>query len=727
MLHGHSAPDESNTRSWWPNSLNLKPLAGTDPTAGANYAADFLTLDLDAVHADIVKIMRTSQDWWPADYGHYGPFFIRMAWHSAGTYRTFDGRGGSGSGMLRFAPLNSWPDNGNLDKARRLLWPIKQKYGRKLSWGDLMIFAGNVALEDMGFKTFGFAGGRVDAWEPEDVYWGPENEWLQNRPNGDKLAKPLGATMMGLIYVNPEGPGGNSDPISAAHDIRTTFGRMAMNDEETVALCAGGHTFGKGHGAADPDKYVGVEPEAAGITEQGLGWRNTFRSGKGAHTITSGLEGAWTVDPTKWDNGYFVNLFKYDWKQSTTPAGATLWVPTDESAARVRDAHDPGVSHLPVMFTTDLSLRMDPAYEQVSRRFKDDPQAFADAFGRAWYKLTHRDMGPHVRLLGAQVPPPQLWQDPCPLPDPRRVIGASEIAELKSAVLADSFCVPPRELVRTAWAAASTYRKTDKRGGANGARIRLSPMKDWDANDPEELSATLAALETVQATFNRAHVATPVSLADLIVLAGCAAVEAAAGGGVEVPFTPGRTDATPEMTDAESFDVLEPVADGFRNYLSPDAVDSSAPPEALLVGKASMLDLSMPEMAVLVAGLRALDANAGHSQAGVLTHTPGVLTADFFTAQMDMGLDWRPLVGGGEQLFEGMDRVTGEAKWVASRVDLIFGSNSQLRAVAEYYACEDARDVFVGAFVNAWSKVMDLDRFDLQHAPTLGAEIRSRL
>jgi len=711
----HTQDEAARSSRWWPHQLDLKPLRPPtpDPAAGLShkpYAEEFLSLDLDAVKADIMELMVTSQDWWPADYGHYGPFFIRMAWHSAGTYRMHDGRGGGGSGMLRFAPLNSWPDNGNLDKARRLLWPIKQKYGRKLSWADLMIFTGNCALESMGLQPFGFGGGREDQWEPEEVNWGEETEWLAAERGGlgDQLHPPLGAVQMGLIYVNPEGPGGHPDPLLAAHDIRTTFGRMAMNDEETVALIAGGHTFGKGHGAA-PDSNLGQEPEGASVEMQGLGWFNRFRSGKGADTITSGLEGAWTAAPTRWDNGYFEVLLEHDWVQTKTPAGATLWIPKGGAMANaVPDAHIAGKRHAPVMFTTDLALKMDPAYGPISQRFRADPDSFADAFSRAWFKLTHRDMGPVVRYLGAYVPQEELiWQDPVP-PSTGAPIGDADVAELKAAVMACG--VEPYKLVRTAWASASTYRRTDHRGGANGARIRLSPQNEWEANDPSELTQVLDALEDVRRAFNVAHAATPVSLADLVVLAGGAAIEeaAAAAGHAEVvvPFTPGRTDALEEQTDAASFAVLEPVADGFRNYLRGEPTS----PESLLVEKAYMLTLTSPEMAVLVAGLRVLDANAGHSQHGVFTDAPGTLTNDFFVNLLDMATVWIPAADGVS--YEGRDRATGKLRWTGSRVDLIFGSNSELRAIAEYYACDDSAESFLTAFVAAWTKVMDLDRFD---------------
>ena len=740
------------THTGWPNQLNLKPLAKSDPTAGqASYAEEFKTLDLDALKKDMYELMTTSRDWWPADYGHYGPFFVRLAWHSAGTYRTFDGRGGAGHGNMRFAPLNSWPDNGNLDKAKRLLWPLKKKYGRKISWGDLMIFAGNCAIESMGLPPFGFAGGRVDIWEPEaDVYWGQEKTWLAAERGGlgEGLEKPLAAVQMGLIYVNPEGPGGNPDPLLAAQDIRATFGRMAMNDEETVALIAGGHTFGKAHGAANPDEHVGPEPEGASIQEQGFGWTNSFQSGKGGDAITSGLEGAWTAEPAKWDNGYFDNLFGYEWEQTKSPAGATQWVPKDGAAAdKVPDAHDPSKRHPPIMFTTDLALKMDPKYAPISKRFHENPDQFADAFARAWYKpvnfsrntffsdrtrciaqlpvrpgssfvlsvasrfldrLTHRDMGPRARCLGAYVPAAQLWQDPVPeVAHP--LINDAKAAELKAEILATSGASVGL-LVRTAWASASTYRGTDHRGGANGARVALAPQKDWAANDPAELATVLDALRGIQEAFNKANDGCAVSLADLIVLGGCAAVEAAAakaGHAVAVPFAPGRTDATDAMTDAASFAVLEPAADGFRNF---DSGASGASPEANLVDRAQKLTLSKQEMAVLVGGMRVLGANAGGSSLGVLTKAPGTLTNDFFVELCDMSTAWAPGHGGA---YVGTDRATGAVKWHASRADLVFGSNSELRALSEFYACDDAGPVFVNHFVAAWAKVMNLDRFDL--------------
>jgi len=680
-----------------------------------NYAEAFRTVDLDALKHDIEVVMTTSQEWWPADYGHYGPLFIRMAWHSAGTYRIHDGRGGAASGTLRFAPLNSWPDNVSLDKARRLLWPVKQKYGRNLSWADLMIFVGNCALESMGFKTLGFAGGREDVWEPEeDIYWGPETTWLgDERYTGERdLEKPLGAVQMGLIYVNPEGPNGNPDPAAAAVDIRETFGRMAMNDEETVALIAGGHTFGKAHGAADPDQHVGPEPEAASLEEQGLGWGNRFGSGNAGDTITSGLEGAWTTDPVKWDNNYFDNLFGYEWDLVKSPAGASQWTPRDESAKdTVPDAHDSSARHAPMMFTTDLALRTDPIYEPISRRFHENPDEFAEAFAKAWYKLTHRDMGPRSRCLGPLVPEePQLWQDPVPAVD-HELIGAHDIANLKGRILESGLSLS--QLVSTAWASAATFRGTDKRGGANGARIRLAPQKDWEVNQPEELSKVLPSLEQIRSDFNEAQSnGKRVSLADLIVLGGCAAVEEAAkkaGHELEVPFTPGRTDALAEQTDVDSFAVLEPTADGFRNYLR-DGHPRTA--EELLVDRAHMLTLSAPEMTVLVGGLRVLNANVGGSELGVLTKQPGSLTNDFFVNLLSMDTEWKKSARC-EHFYEGRDRGTGELKWTGSAVDLVFGSNSQLRAIAEAYACDDSQPAFVRDFIAAWDKVMNLDRFDL--------------
>jgi catalase-peroxidase len=715
-----TAVGSSSNADWWPHQLNLKILhqhsALSNPLGeGFNYAKEFKSLDLDAVIRDLRALMTDSQDWWPADYGHYGPFFIRMAWHSAGTYRIADGRGGGGAGAQRFAPLNSWPDNVSLDKARRLIWPIKQKYGRKLSWADLMILAGNVALESMGLKTFGFGGGREDIWEPEeDIYWGPEGKWLADeRYSGDRqLENPLGAVQMGLIYVNPEGPNGKPDPVAAARDIRETFARMAMNDEETVALIAGGHTFGKAHGAADPSKYVGPEPEAADIEEQGLGWKNSFGSGKGADTIGSGLEGAWTSNPVKWDNDYLENLFAYEWELSKSPAGAQQWIPKDGAAAdTVPDAHDPQKKHAPIMFTTDLSLRMDPSYEKISRRFLEHPQEFAEAFAKAWFKLTHRDMGPVSRYLGPLVPAqPLLWQDPIPAVD-HELIGEQDIAALKAKILASGLSIS--QLVTTAWASASTFRGSDKRGGANGARIRLAPQKDWEVNQPAELAGVLSILEALQKEFNAAQSGgKKVSLADLIVLGGCAAVEAAAskaGCEVKVPFAPGRMDATQEQTDMESFAVLEPFADGFRNYLRPGHGGS---PAELLLDRANLLRLTAPEMTVLIGGLRALEANFGHSPHGVFTPRPGTLSNDFFVNLLDMKTRWQRSATS-EGVLEGRDRGSGELRWTGTVVDLVFGSNAQLRALSEVYASSDGQAALVHDFVAAWSKVMNLDRFDL--------------
>ncbi|GLR12673.1 catalase-peroxidase [Chitinimonas prasina] len=705
---------------WWPNQLNLKILhqhsTKSDPMGEAfNYAEAFKSLDLDAVCRDLHALMTDSQAWWPADYGHYGPFFIRMAWHSAGTYRIADGRGGAGAGAQRFAPLNSWPDNGNLDKARRLLWPIKQKYGRKLSWADLMILAGNVALDSMGFKTFGFAGGREDIWEPEeDIYWGQEGKWLADeRYSGDRqLENPLAAVQMGLIYVNPEGPNGTPDPVASARDIRETFARMAMDDEETVALVAGGHTFGKCHGAADPGQYVGPEPEGADLEAQGLGWSNTFGSGKGVHTITSGLEGAWTKNPIQWDNNYFENLFGYEWELTKSPAGAHQWTPKDAAAAgTVPDAHDPARRHAPMMSTADLALRMDPAYEKISRRFHANPQEFADAFAKAWYKLTHRDMGPLSRYLGSLVPSqPQLWQDPIPVLN-HPLVDAQDIATLKTRILDSGLSIS--QLVNTAWSAAATFRGSDKRGGANGARLRLAPQKDWAVNQPAELTNILQRLGAIQQAFNSAQSSgKKISLADLIVLAGGTAIEAAArkgGQAIEVPFSPGRMDASQEQTDVASFAVLEPVADGFRNYARKGLEDAAA---ELLVDKAQLLTLTAPEMTVLIGGLRVLNANTAQSPHGVFTHRPETLTNDFFVNLLDMGTKWQKSANKAGVL-EGRDRVTGEAKWTATVVDLVFGSNSQLRALAEVYASDDAQQMFVRDFVAAWTKVMNLDRFDL--------------
>ncbi|UGA52404.1 MULTISPECIES: catalase/peroxidase HPI [Dickeya] len=710
----------TDNRDWWPNQLNLKILhqhsSLSDPLdKGFNYAEAFDSLDLDAVKKDLHALMTDSQDWWPADFGHYGPLFIRMAWHSAGTYRTGDGRGGAGAGQQRFAPLNSWPDNVNLDKARRLLWPIKQKYGQKISWADLMILTGNVALESMGFKTFGFAGGRPDVWEPEeDVYWGSETTWLggDKRYSGERsLENPLAAVQMGLIYVNPEGPNGNPDPVAAAKDIRETFSRMAMNDEETVALIAGGHTFGKTHGAGDA-ALVGPEPEAAGIEEQGLGWKSKFGSGKGGDTISSGLEVTWTQTPTQWSNYFFQNLFGYEWELTKSPAGAHQWQPKGGAGAgEVPDAHDPSKRHVPTMLTTDLSLRFDPAYEKISRRFYENPEQFADAFARAWFKLTHRDMGPRARYLGPDVPAEELiWQDPIPAVN-HTLISEQDIATLKARVLASGLSVS--QLVSTAWASASTFRGSDKRGGANGARIRLAPQKDWAVNQPDQLAKVLSTLENIQNEFNRAQSDNKqVSLADLIVLAGAVGVEQAAkaaGHAVTVPFTPGRMDASQQQTDVESFAVLEPIADGFRNYLKGHY---SVAAEALLVDKAQLLTLSAPEMTVLVGGLRVLGANVGQASHGVFTTQPGALTNDFFVNLLDMGTTWKAAAGT-EGVFEGRDRVSGDLKWTGTRVDLIFGSHSQLRALAEVYGSTDAQAKFVHDFVAAWTKVMNLDRFDL--------------
>ena len=712
VMHGAQARGTTANHRWWPNQLNLKMLDQNSPQTNPmgeefNYAEEFKSLDLNAVKADLVALMTDSQDWWPADYGHYGGLFIRMAWHGAGTYRIGDGRGGASSGTLRFAPLNSWPDNANLDKARRLLWPIKQKYGRKISWADLMILTGNCALESMGFKTFGFAGGREDVWAPEeDIYWGPENEWLgDERYTGDRdLQNPLGAVQMGLIYVNPEGPNGKPSALEAARDIRETFARMAMNDEETVALIAGGHTFGKCHGAADAGEHVGAEPEGTDVEHQGLGWMNSYGSGKAGDSITSGLEGAWTTNPVKWDNGYFDVLFGYDWDLTKSPAGAWQWVPTDPAAAdTVPDAHDPSKKHAPIMLTTDLALRMDPIYGPISKRFHENPDEFADAFAKAWFKLTHRDMGPISRYLGPEVPAePQLWQDPVPEAD-HELIGGGDVADLKAKILASGLSVS--QLVSTAWASASTFRGTDMRGGANGARIRLAPQKDWGVNNPAELAQVLETLEKVRNESGKT-----VSLADVIVLGGCAAVEKAAkdaGHDVEVPFSPGRTDASAEQTDVDSFAVLEPKADGFRNY---NGNGHTRPAEELLVDRAHLLTLTAPEMTVLVGGLRALNANTGQAKHGVFTDRPETLTADFFVNLLDMGTDWKPA---GDGMYEGRDRKTGDVKWTGTRADLVFGSNSQLRAIAEVYASDDSKEKFVADFVAAWDKVMNLDRFDL--------------
>ena len=722
VMHGavtKAGKGGTSSRDWWPNQLNLKILnqnARKSHPMGADfdYAAEFKKLDLEALKKDMLDLMTTSQEWWPADYGHYGPFFIRMAWHSAGTYRTGDGRGGAGTGMQRFAPLNSWPDNGNLDKARRLLWPLKQKYGAQISWADLMIFAGNCALDSMGFKTFGFAGGRADMWEPEeDIYWGAENEWLgDNRYSGERdLENPLAAVQMGLIYVNPEGPNGNPDPLAAAVDIRETFARMAMNDEETVALIAGGHTFGKAHGAGDA-ALVGPEPEAAPIEDLGFGWKNAFKSGKGAHTITSGLEGAWTKTPTTWDNAYFDTLFGYEWVKTKSPAGATQWIPTDASAAQtVPDAHDASKRHAPVMFTTDLALRMDPLYGPISKYFHENPQAFADAFARAWFKLTHRDMGPKARYLGTMVPSETLiWQDPLPART-YKLIDVADIAALKADLLASG--LTGTQMVRTAWASASTFRGSDMRGGANGARIRLAPQKDWAANEPAELAKVLAKLETVQQAFNAKQTdGKQVSLADLIVLAGGVGVEAAAkaaGHALSVPFTPGRVDATQADTDVESFAVLEPNADGFRNYIK---TTFSVSAEEMLLDKAQLLTLSAAEMTVLASGIRSMDANFAQSQDGVFTNRKGSLSTDVLVNLMDINTIWTA-TSATQTSFEGRDRTSGALKWTASRVDLVFGSNSQLRGIAEIYAASDAQQRFTRDFVAAWVKVMELDRFDL--------------
>jgi catalase-peroxidase len=716
----HPTDGGAGNQAWWPDRLSLailrKHSALTDPMGETfNYAEEFKTLDLDALRTDIEHVMTTSQDWWPADFGHYGGLFIRMAWHSAGTYRIDDGRGGAGSGMQRFAPLNSWPDNGNLDKARRLLWPVKQKYGSKISWADLMVFAGNCALESMGFTTFGFGGGREDVWESDDeVYWGPETTWLgDERYTGDReLESPLAAVQMGLIYVNPEGPNGVPDPLVAAVDIRETFRRMAMNDEETVALIAGGHTFGKTHGAADPDVYVGDEPEGAPIEQLGLGWKNSFGTGKGGDAITSGLEGTWTTTPVTWDNSFFEILFGYEWEHFTSPAGAHQWRPKDGAGAgTVPDAYDPAVTHAPTMLTTDLSLRLDPVYEPISRRFMANPQEFADAFARAWFKLTHRDMGPIQRYLGPLVPQETLlWQDPVPAVT-HELVGAADVATVKQQILGSGLSVS--QLVSTAWAAASSFRGSDKRGGANGARIRLEPQNDWEVNDPDQLATVLRTLEGIQQAFNNSQTSgKQISLADLIVLGGCAGVEQAArnaGHDVVVPFTPGRTDASQEQTDVEAFVALEPTADGFRNYLGKG---HRLPAEFLLIDRANLLTLTAPEMTVLVGGLRALGANVKQSHLGVLTSTPESLTNDFFVNLLDMGTTWTPTSEDAET-FEGRDAGTGDVKWTASRVDLVFGSHSELRALAEVYASDDSKEKFVADFVAAWDKVMNLDRFDV--------------
>jgi catalase-peroxidase len=722
----HTAAGAPTNADWWPNQLNLKILHQHSPLSDPmdkefNYAKEFKSLDLNAVIKDLNVLMTDSQEWWPADFGHYGPLFIRMAWHSAGTYRIGDGRGGAGAGQQRFAPLNSWPDNVNLDKARRLLWPIKQKYGRKISWADLMILAGNVALESMGFKTFGFGGGREDVWEPEeDIFWGPEGKWLADeRYSGDRdLQNPLAAVQMGLIYVNPEGPNGKPDPLAAARDIRETFARMAMNDEETVALIAGGHTFGKTHGAADPSKYVGPEPEGAGIEEQGLGWKNKFGTGNGDHTIGSGLEVIWTTTPTKWSNNFFTNLFSYEWELTKSPAGAHQWRPKNGAGnGTVPDAHDSSKHHAPSMLTTDLSLRFDPAYEKISRRFYEHPEQFADAFARAWFKLTHRDMGPIPRYLGPLVPKePQIWQDPVPAVD-HQLIGEQDIAALKAKILKSGLSIS--QLVTTAWASAASFRGSDKRGGANGARIRLAPQKDWEVNQPAELAKVLQKLESIQKEFNSSqsngskggNKGKQVSLADLIVLGGCAAVEEAAkkaGNDVKIPFSPGRTDASQEQTDVHSFAVMEHVADGFRNYLRSGQRLSA---EEWLVDRAQLLTLTAPEMTALVGGMRALNANFGQAKHGVFTKRPETLTNDFFVNLLDMNTTWEPSTS--EGVYEGRDRETGKIKWTGTRVDLLFGSNSQLRAIAEVYACNDSKEAFVKDFAAAWNKVMNLDRYDL--------------
>ncbi|WP_164923920.1 catalase/peroxidase HPI [Sinorhizobium fredii] len=719
VVHTHTAHGGRSNRDWWPNQLNVRILhqnsSLSDPMGQAfNYAEEFKKLDLVALKKDLHALMTDSQDWWPADFGHYGPLFIRMAWHSAGTYRTGDGRGGAGAGQQRFAPLNSWPDNVNLDKARRLLWPIKQKYGNRISWADLMILTGNVALESMGFKTFGFAGGRPDVWEPEeDVYWGAEETWLADkRYTGEReLDKPLAAVQMGLIYVNPEGPNGNPDPLAAAKDIRETFARMAMNDEETVALIAGGHTFGKTHGAGDAS-HVGIEPEGADIAEQGFGWTSSFGTGRGSDTIGSGLEVTWTTTPTKWSNNFFWNLFGYEWELTKSPAGAHQWTPKHGAgAATVPDAHDPSKRHAPAMLTTDLALRFDPAYEKIARRFFENPDQFADAFARAWFKLTHRDMGPRVRYLGPEVPAEELiWQDPVPAVD-HPLIDAQDIADLKDKILASG--LPISHLVSTAWASASTFRGSDKRGGANGARIRLAPQKDWEVNQPEQLATVLETLEGIQKAFNGGEPGDKkVSLADLIVLGGAAAIEKAArnaGHDIEVPFAPGRTDATQEQTDVDSFGVLEPISDGFRNYQKGDYLIS---PEELLIDRAQLLTLTAPEMTVLIGGMRVLNANFGQVQHGVFTTRPETLTNDFFVNLLDMGTAWK-VSQESKYVFEGRDRDTEEMKWTATRVDLVFGSNSQLRALAEVYGQSDSQEKFVRDFVAAWTKVMNADRFDL--------------
>ncbi|WP_327260617.1 catalase/peroxidase HPI [Streptomyces sp. NBC_01232] len=706
-----------SNRDWWPNQLDLQVLHQRSPLAdpmdeGFSYAEELATLDLDALKQDVFEVMTASQDWWPADYGHYGPLFIRMSWHAAGTYRIADGRGGGGAGAQRFAPLNSWPDNASLDKARRLLWPVKQKYGRKISWADLLVFAGNCAMESMGFKTFGFAFGREDIWEPEEIFWGPEDTWLgDERYSGDReLTGPFGAVQMGLIYVNPEGPNGDPNPIAAARDIRETFARMAMNDEETAALIIGGHTFGKCHGAVGAE-YIGPEPEACPVEQQAIGWKNTYGSGKGVDAVTSGLEGAWTSAPTKWDNGYLDNLFGYEWELTTSPAGAQQWTPVDPAAqGTVPDAHDPSKKHAPMMLTTDLALRMDPVYGPIAKRFHENPDELAEAFAKAWYKLLHRDMGPVSRYLGPWVPEPQLWQDPVPEVD-HTLVSDEDVASLKATILAAGLSVP--QLVTTAWASASSFRGTDKRGGANGARIRLAPQKDWAVNDLPEVAAVLQSLEQIQQDFNRAQSGgTKVSLADLIVLGGCAAVEQAAksaGHDIKVPFAPGRTDASQEQTDVEAFAVLEPKADGFRNYLQ---AGEKLSPESLLLDRACLLTLTAPEMTVLVGGMRAMNTGHGQAQHGVFTQRPGVLTNDFFVNLLDMGTEWKAS-DSAENVFEGRDHATGKVKWTATAVDLVFGSHAQLRALSEVYASKDAGEKFVRDFVTAWDKVMNLDRFDL--------------
>jgi catalase-peroxidase len=705
-------------KDWWPNQLDLSVLhqhsALSNPMGeDFDYAEEFKTLDVESLKRDLIEMMTTSQDWWPADYGHYGPLFIRMTWHAAGTYRIADGRGGGGEGAQRFAPLNSWPDNANLDKARRLLWPIKQKYGRKISWADLLVYAGNVAMESMGFKTFGFGFGRPDIWEPEEIFWGPEDTWLgdERHADDDHIKGPFGADHMGLIYVNPEGPGGNPDPQRAARFIRETFRRMAMNDEETVALIVGGHTFGKTHGAAPAVEYVGPEPEGAALEEQGLGWTSRFGTGKGAHAITSGLEGAWTNQPTKWDNGFLENLYKYDWDLTTSPAGAKQWAPKNpEAQGTVPDAHDPSKKHAPMMLTTDLALKVDPIYGPIAKRFHENPGELAEAFAKAWYKLLHRDMGPLSRYLGPWVPEPQLWQDPVP-PADHALIGAADISALKGKILGSGLSIS--RLVYTAWSSAASFRGTDKRGGANGGRIRLAPQKDWEVNEPAELAKVLKTLEQIQQDFNRSQSGgKKVSLADLVVLGGCAAVEQAAknaGSNVTVPFAPGRTDAAQEQTDVETFAVLEPTFDGFRNYLQPGEALS---PETLLLERAYMLTLTAPEMTVLVGGLRGLNVNFSQTRHGVFTDRPETLTNDFFVNLLDMRTEWRPSAPD-RQVYEGRDRGTGKVKWTATAVDLVFGANAQLRALSEVYACHDAKEKFVRDFVAAWDKVMNLDRFDL--------------